>query len=323
MNIARFAVGTLIVVALGACGKKGESGTGADSTSGTEAAEAGSYPGTVNSMPGTDTTGVGATGVDVDRQAEQEVERREQARGEPGVGRRRMGELQDLLAVAGPQERLVDDLRRVVGRLRQREQGGDGAHRVDPQVDDGVPRPLHSALEREVAGVGHPQHLVGHAEVDGDEGIDVVDVDIRAFELRQELEDGLQSLAVPVRDGRGQVVAALNVSAPVSRGAAKDVVRDMLPPLQQTAADIGDDLGGNASAKGAMQEWSRGLEHWAERELASGAALPLFQAAVPEMERILIRAALNKAGGHRQEAAKLLGCGRNTLTRKIRALDLD
>jgi two-component system nitrogen regulation response regulator GlnG len=48
-----------------------------------------------------------------------------------------------------------------------------------------------------------------------------------------------------------------------------------------------------------------------------------LQSAVPEVERTLIRAALKKARGHRQEAARLLGCGRNTLTRKMRALNLD
>ena len=90
-----------------------------------------------------------------------------------------------------------------------------------------------------------------------------------------------------------------------------------------TAADIGADLGGNASASGALKEWSRGLEHWAEQELAATSASPLLQSALPEMERTLIRAALRKARGHRQEAAKLLGCGRNTLTRKMRALNLD
>jgi len=90
-----------------------------------------------------------------------------------------------------------------------------------------------------------------------------------------------------------------------------------------TAVDIGEDLGGNASQKGALQEWSRGLEHWAEQELASTTGGPLLQAALPEVEKTLIRAALKKARGHRQEAAKLLGCGRKTLTRKMRALDLD
>jgi two-component system nitrogen regulation response regulator GlnG len=90
-----------------------------------------------------------------------------------------------------------------------------------------------------------------------------------------------------------------------------------------TAADIGEDLGGSASRKGAMQEWSLGLENWAEQELASQSGGPLLQSALPEVEKTLIRVALKKAGGHRQEAAKLLGCGRNTLTRKIRSLDID
>ena len=45
--------------------------------------------------------------------------------------------------------------------------------------------------------------------------------------------------------------------------------------------------------------------------------------ALPAFEKTLIRIALNKAQGHRQEAARLLGWGRNTLTRKIKALQLD
>ena len=45
--------------------------------------------------------------------------------------------------------------------------------------------------------------------------------------------------------------------------------------------------------------------------------------ALPEFEKTLIRVALKRAGGHRQRAAKLLGWGRNTLTRKIKSLDLD
>jgi two-component system nitrogen regulation response regulator GlnG len=49
----------------------------------------------------------------------------------------------------------------------------------------------------------------------------------------------------------------------------------------------------------------------------------LLQSALPEVEKTLIRAALKKARGHRQDAAKLLGCGRNTLTRKMRTLNLD
>ena len=51
--------------------------------------------------------------------------------------------------------------------------------------------------------------------------------------------------------------------------------------------------------------------------------VPLVDAALPAFEKTLIRIALNKAKGHRQEAARLLGWGRNTLTRKIKSLHLD
>ncbi len=58
----------------------------------------------------------------------------------------------------------------------------------------------------------------------------------------QELEEGLRSVAVPIRDRDGTVVAAVNVSAHASR-ATKDVVRKtLLPPLLDTAARIEADL---------------------------------------------------------------------------------
>jgi len=57
----------------------------------------------------------------------------------------------------------------------------------------------------------------------------------------QELEEGLRSIAVPIRSG-GRVVAAVNVSAHASR-ASKDTVRKvLLPPLLRTAANIEEDL---------------------------------------------------------------------------------
>jgi two-component system nitrogen regulation response regulator GlnG len=90
-----------------------------------------------------------------------------------------------------------------------------------------------------------------------------------------------------------------------------------------TAQDIPEDLGGTADAKGAQQEWTQSLAYWAEKELVRGEFTPLVNSALPAFEKTLIRIALNKAKGHRQEAAKLLGWGRNTLTRKIKSLHLD
>ena len=76
-------------------------------------------------------------------------------------------------------------------------------------------------------------------------------------------------------------------------------------------------------SQGSSQDWTRSLAGWAEQQLGSKAAAPLLETALPEFEKTLIRAAINQTKGHRQEAAKLLGWGRNTLARKMKALQLD
>lgn len=58
----------------------------------------------------------------------------------------------------------------------------------------------------------------------------------------QELEEGLRSIAVPVEDAHGRVVAALNVATHASRGTADGLRRDVLPALREAAARIGADL---------------------------------------------------------------------------------
>jgi IclR family pca regulon transcriptional regulator len=60
----------------------------------------------------------------------------------------------------------------------------------------------------------------------------------------QELEEGLRSIAVPIRGQKGQVVAAMNLSAHASRGNAMTIREDLLPPLRMTAALIQEDLRG-------------------------------------------------------------------------------
>ncbi|MGW2459227.1 IclR family transcriptional regulator domain-containing protein [Streptomyces sp. NPDC001761] len=58
----------------------------------------------------------------------------------------------------------------------------------------------------------------------------------------EELESGLRSIAVPVRDRAGHTVAALNVSTHAARRTLRDVVADLLPALHATAAHIQQDL---------------------------------------------------------------------------------
>ncbi|WP_254645859.1 IclR family transcriptional regulator domain-containing protein [Streptomyces malaysiensis] len=67
----------------------------------------------------------------------------------------------------------------------------------------------------------------------------------------QELEEGLRSLAVPVRDARGRVMAALNVATHAGRGTAESVRGELLPALRATAARIEADLA-TASAHHAL-----------------------------------------------------------------------
>lgn len=58
----------------------------------------------------------------------------------------------------------------------------------------------------------------------------------------QELEEGLRSVAVPVRNQSGAVVAAMNIGAHVSRGSLEQVRDDLLPPLRAAAQAVTDDL---------------------------------------------------------------------------------
>jgi two-component system nitrogen regulation response regulator GlnG len=90
-----------------------------------------------------------------------------------------------------------------------------------------------------------------------------------------------------------------------------------------TGTDIPEDLGGIGVSRGAEEEWTQSLAFWAEKALVHDDLKPLVETALPAFEKTLIRIALDKAKGHRQKAAQLLGWGRNTLTRKIKALHLD
>lgn len=56
--------------------------------------------------------------------------------------------------------------------------------------------------------------------------------------VEQELELGLCSLAVPVHDRDGNVVAALNASLPYHADAERDALREVLPELRATAIAI-------------------------------------------------------------------------------------
>jgi len=87
-------------------------------------------------------------------------------------------------------------------------------------------------------------------------------------------------------------------------------------------ADLPGDLGGGAQAGPGGPDWAQALASWAQARFASGGA-PLLDDAMPEFERTVIREALKATRGGRQEAARLLGWGRNTLTRKLKELGME
>jgi IclR family pca regulon transcriptional regulator len=57
----------------------------------------------------------------------------------------------------------------------------------------------------------------------------------------QDLAPGIRSIATGVRDGEGNVVAAINVTVHAAETSVETLIEDHLPKLLRTAADIGHD----------------------------------------------------------------------------------
>jgi two-component system nitrogen regulation response regulator GlnG len=95
----------------------------------------------------------------------------------------------------------------------------------------------------------------------------------------------------------------------------------MAPGKEIHLDDLPDDLPG-AGEVAVGGDWQATLRQWAQQQLTSG-TYRLLDDAMPAFERIMIETALQHTGGRRQDAAKLLGWGRNTLTRKIKELGMN
>lgn len=142
--------------------------------------------------------------------------------------------------------------------------------------------------------------------------------------MRIWLERAGDELGVPVKSLSPEVAAALlaydwpgNVRELVNicrRLSVTAAGREIVP------ADLPQELSGSADAP--ANDWTSELRRWADAWLRD-APQPLLDSAVPAFERVVIEAALQAANGKRREAAKLLGWGRNTLTRKIKELGLE
>lgn len=76
----------------------------------------------------------------------------------------------------------------------------------------------------------------------------------------QELEEGLRSLAVPLRNASGNVIAALNLSVHASRTSMAALRRDFLPLALRAAAAIEEDLTGTGDRRGGSSAVPEAVE---------------------------------------------------------------
>ena len=88
-------------------------------------------------------------------------------------------------------------------------------------------------------------------------------------------------------------------------------IEDLPPELKQPQP--GDDR---------KMDWIANLRSSVDQQLSQGEA-DIYKDLNDSFERTLIEAALNATGGRKQEAAKKLGWGRNTLTRKLKELRIE
>ncbi len=95
-------------------------------------------------------------------------------------------------------------------------------------------------------------------------------------------------------------------------GSGREILIDDLPP----------ELRNSEHSSGDNDDWEQALRQWADRALTSGGRA-ILDSAVPAFERIMIETALKHTAGRRRDASLLLGWGRNTLTRKIKELNLE
>jgi len=69
-----------------------------------------------------------------------------------------------------------------------------------------------------------------------------------------------------------------------------------------------------------ISDWQAPLRLWAKQQLARGET-DILKSAARSFEKTLLDCALEATNGRKQDAARLLGWGRNTLTRKLKELD--
>ncbi len=95
----------------------------------------------------------------------------------------------------------------------------------------------------------------------------------------------------------------------------------MAPAKSVSLEDLPKEILG-ASQEAVTQDWESALSKLVRQKLNMGEH-DLIDDLSKRFESIMLKVALDYTQGHRQNAAKVLGWGRNTLTRKLKDLNLD
>ena len=113
----------------------------------------------------------------------------------------------------------------------------------------------------------------------------------------------------------------LTVMAPGQEVHMEDLPAELNAALVAQKPSLSTQAAMPATPSAVSGDWVSQLRLWSRQQLAEGQSA-LLDEAVPAFERCLIEVALEHSHGHKQDAAQLLGWGRNTLTRKLKELSI-
>ena len=95
----------------------------------------------------------------------------------------------------------------------------------------------------------------------------------------------------------------------------------MTPTQNVKVEDLPEEIKDNQMIEAPSLSWEDGFNSWV-KNVALSVEKDLLDIVNPKIEKIIIKAALKKANGKKNEASILLGLGRNTLAKKIKELGI-
>ena len=96
-------------------------------------------------------------------------------------------------------------------------------------------------------------------------------------------------------------------------------IDDALKLVARACEPVAESRPGNQRLPPELGDWQAPLRLWAKQQLAQGET-EILKTAAKTFEKTLLDCALEATRGRKQDAARLLGWGRNTLTRKLKEL---